>query len=176
MPARCVVGAGMLREQRCRCRGQAAPAAGGREPRRRWQCRGEPWCVQAGCRQDAGRLLALPWMVLLVWQLWVPQEVGGSGSVRGHCPTSPVPAGVAGSCARCWSGGAPAGAGTGATARGRLTEGLRPVAVSSLTVKGGRGPQAGRGRRPLGAGYPFSVWNRGCNGNEYDFKSKDQSP
>lgn len=78
--------------------------------------------VRAGSVQAGrGQVLALLWMVLLVWQLWVPQEVGGSGSVQGHRPTSPVPTGVAGSCARCWSGGAPAGAGTGATARGRLT-------------------------------------------------------
>lgn len=35
---------------------------------------------------------------------------------------------------------------------GEAHEGLRPVAVSSLTVKGAGGPRAGRGHRPLGAG------------------------
>lgn len=99
--------------------------------------------VQAG----RGQVLALLWMVLLVWQLWVPQNGGGSGSVRGALPHIP---------SACWGGRILClvleRARTGATARGRLTEGLQPVAVSSLTVKGAGGPQAGGGRRPLAAG------------------------
>lgn len=46
----------------------------------------------------------------------------------------------------------PAGAGTGATVQGGLTESLQPVAVSSLTVKGAGGLWAGGVRWLLGAG------------------------
>lgn len=82
---------------------------------------------------------------LLVWQLWVLQEDSGSGVVQGNCLTSSVPTGVAGSCA--WQG-----QGLVLRCGGGLKLGLQPIAVSSLTVKGAEGLQAGGVRWLLGAG------------------------